>query len=236
MTITPLGDSALLLHIRQSFEDAPDETLDEVLGYFHFLRRADLPAVTELAPSYTTVALFYDPIKAVAAGANPDAVFDWVSAKVHTTIANGSVRLKRSPSSAIEVPVCYDPKFGFDLDEVSNHVGMSPEEVIEKHSSANYRVSCVGFTPGFPYLSGLPPELATPRRPVPRKQIPVGSVGIGGSQTGIYPTVSPGGWNIIGRTPLRLFDPRKTPPVLLCPGDRVRFRPISATQLQEFVR
>ena len=235
MTITALGDSALLLHVRQSFEDAPDEALDEVLGYFDFLRRADLPAVIELAPAYTTVALFYDPIKAVAAGADPDAVVDWVAARVHTAIANGNVRLKRSPSSAIEVPVCYDQKFALDLDEVSDHVGMSPEQVIETHSSANYRVSCLGFTPGFPYLSGLPAELATPRRAVPRKQVPVGSVAIGGNQTGIYPATSPGGWNVIGRTPLRLFNPQKTPPALLCPGDNVRFRPISAAEFQELI-
>jgi len=235
MTITPLGDSALLLHVRQTFDDAPDEVLGEVLGYYDFLKRADLPAVTELAPAYTTVALFYDPIKAVAAGADPDAVVDWVVARVHTAVANGTVRARRSSSSAIEVPVCYDQKFGFDLDEVSNHVGMSPAEVIEKHSAANYRVSCVGFTPGFPYLSGLPADLATPRRPVPRKQVPVGSVAIGGNQTGIYPSTSPGGWNVIGRTPLRLFNPHKTPPTLLCPGDNVRFRPISLTEFQEVV-
>jgi len=232
MEITPLGDSAIVLRIRDSFEDAPDQTLDQVLGYFDFLRHRDLPAVTEIAPAYTTVALFYDPIRAVAAGADPDGVFEWMAARVQTEIANGHIRLKRTPGSAIEIPVCYDQKFAPDLDEVANHVGVSVDRVIEWHSAGNYRVNCLGFTPGFPFLSGLPPELATPRRPVPRKHVPAGSVGIGGNQTGIYPTTSPGGWNIIGRTPVRLFNPEKNPPVLLCPGDYVRFRSIARDEFE----
>ena len=232
MQITSLGDSAVILHVRETFEDAPDETLDEVLGYFDFLRRAELPGVTELAPAYTTVALFYDPVRAVAAGADPDSVFEWVAARVHTEIANGHVRLKRLPSSAIEIPVCYEDKYALDLDEVTHHVGLPFEEVIELHSNASYQVNCLGFTPGFPYLSGLPLELGTPRRALPRKAVPAGSVAIGGNQTGIYPTISPGGWNVIGRTPLRLFTPEKNPPALLCPGDKVRFRPISMDEFE----
>jgi inhibitor of KinA len=235
MQITPLGDSALTLHVREAFDESPNDTLDQVLGYFDFLRRADLPGVIELAPAYTTVTLFYDPARAVAAGADPNSVFEWVAARVHTEIANGSIRLKRTPGSAIEIPVCYDQKFAPDLDEVSHRVGLTVEQVIEMHSSANYRVNCLGFTPGFPYLSGLPAELATPRRPVPRKEVPAGSVAIGGSQTGIYPATSPGGWNVIGRTPARLFIPSKNPPALLCPGDNVRFRPISRSEFDHLV-
>jgi inhibitor of KinA len=235
MQITPLGDSALTLHVREGFDELPNDTLDQVLGYFDFLRRADLPGVVELAPAYTTVTLFYDPPRAVAAGANPDSVFEWVAARVQTEIANGSIRLKRTPGSAIEIPVCYDLQFAPDLDEVSNRVGLTVDQVIEMHSSANYRVSCLGFSPGFPYLSGLPPELATPRRPVPRKEVPAGSVAIGGNQTGIYPATSPGGWNVIGRTPARLFTPAKNPPALLCPGDNVRFRPISRAEFDHVI-
>src|SRR4051812_44924756 len=224
MEITALGDSALLLHVRDSFEDAPNEALDEVLGYSDFLRRARMPGVVEVAPSYTTVALYYDAGRAVEAGADPGGVFEWMAARVQTEIANGNIRLRRSPGSAIEIPICYDEKFAPDLDEVAHHVGVSTEEVIEMHSGAGYRVSCLGFMPGFPYLSGLPAALAMPRRPVPRKEVPAGAVGIGGNQAGIYPTASPGGWNIIGRTPVRLFTPQKNPPALLCAGDTVRFR------------
>jgi len=232
MQITPLGDSALLLHVRETFDDAPNETLDEVLGYFDFLRRADLPGVTEVAPAYTTVALYYDPVHAVAAGADPDNVFEWVASRVQTELANGHVRLKRSPSSAIEIPVCYDEKYALDLDHVAWQLGLSADEIVQLHSGVNYRVNCLGFSPGFPYLSGLPAELAVPRRAVPRKVVPAGSVGIGGNQTGVYPTASPGGWNIIGRTPLRLFTPDKNPPALLCAGDNVRFRPITPDEFE----
>jgi inhibitor of KinA len=233
MEITALGDSALLLHVRDSFEDAPNEALDEVLGYSDFLRRAQMPGVVEVAPSYTTVALYYDASRVVEAGADPGGVFEWMAARVQTEIANGNIRLRRSPGSAVEIPVCYDEKFAPDLNEVAHHAGISTEEVIEMHSGAAYRVSCLGFTPGFAYLSGLPAALATPRRAVPRKQVPVGSVGVGGNQTGVYPTTSPGGWNIIGRSPVRLFSPQKSPPALLCAGDTVRFRPISRNEFED---
>jgi len=236
MEITPLGDSAVVLHVRENFDDAPDEALDAVLGYFDFLRHAEISAVTELALAYTTVALFYDPVRAVAAGADPNGIFEWVSACIQTEIANGNIRLKRSPGSAIEIPVCYDEKFAPDLDEFAHHVGLTVDEVIELHSTANYRVSCLGFTPGFPFLSGLPPQLAKPRRPIPRKEVPAGSVGIGGKQTGIYPSTSPGGWNVIGRTPVRLFNQAKYPPALLCPGDDVRFRPITLNEFEALAR
>jgi inhibitor of KinA len=127
----------------------------------------------------------------------------------------------------IEIPVCYDGEFAPDLGDVALHAGLPADEIIRRHSSADYRVSCVGFTPGFPFLSGLPAELATPRRSTPRKEIPEGAVAIGGAQTGVYPRKSPGGWNVIGRTPLRLFDVRREPPALFHAGDHARFRKIS---------
>lgn len=226
MEISPLGDCGLILRVCDRFAYVEAEALDQVLGYMDFLRRAKLPGVTEMAPSYTTIAVFYDPARVAAAGAPPWQVFEWLAAHIQTVIANGEVRLKRPIASAIEIPVCYDDKFALDLDEVSQHAGLSAQQVIELHSGAEYRVHCVGFTPGFPYLSGLPAELATPRRSVPRKEVPAGSIAIGGNQAGIYPMKSPGGWNIIGRTPLRLFRPKKNPPALLCAGDLVSFRPI----------
>lgn len=232
MDISPLGDCGLILRVRDTFEHAPSEALDEVLGYSEFLRRANLPGVTELAPSYTTIAVFYDPRIVAAAGAPPSQIYEWLAAAIHTAIANGHVRLQRSEASAIEIPVCYDPQYALDLDEISHHVGLSAEAVIALHTNSAYRVHCVGFTPGFPYLSGLPPELSTPRRSVPRKQVPAGSIAIGGNQAGIYPATSPGGWNIIGRTPLCLFRPHKNPPALLCAGDLVRFRAIERDEFE----
>jgi inhibitor of KinA len=130
------------------------------------------------------------------------------------------------PQRAIEIPVRYGGEFGPDLEDVARHAGLSPERAAELHASGSYLVHFLGFSPGFPYLGGLPPELATPRLDVPRKLAPAGSVAIGGSHAGIYPMDSPGGWRIIGRTPLRLFDPDASPPALLAMGDRVRFVPI----------
>jgi inhibitor of KinA len=132
--------------------------------------------------------------------------------------------------------VCYEGEFAPDLAEVAHHAGLSPDEVAQRHAAAAYRVGCVGFMPGFPYLTGLPPELATPRRAIPRREVAAGSVAIGGSQTGIYPSVSPGGWNVIGRTPLRLFDVTRQPPALLRAGDAVRFRAISRTEFESLAR
>lgn len=128
-------------------------------------------------------------------------------------------------SRFIEIPVVYGTAAGPDLGEVARHAGLSEKQVVELHASIDYVVWFLGFQPGFPYLGGLPERLATPRRDEPRLQVPAGSVGIGGSQTGIYPLVTPGGWQLIGHTPLPLFDPQRDAPVLLRPGDTVRFIP-----------
>jgi inhibitor of KinA len=150
----------------------------------------------------------------------------------HALTGGQRKRNKHAVARTVEIPVCYDPKFALDLEHVARHAQISPSEVVELHSAADYRVHCLGFTPGFPYLAGLPKKLATPRRVTPRKEIPGGSVAIGGAQAGIYPQRSPGGWNVIGRTPLRLFDPQKDPPALLRSGDRVRFRPIKQDEFE----
>ena len=134
------------------------------------------------------------------------------------------------------MPVCYDPQFALDLETVAQHCDLSPNEIVERHAAARYQVRCVGFIPGFPYLSGLPSTLATPRRATPRTAVPAGSVAIGGGQTGIYPLVSPGGWNIIGRTPLRLFDVEREPAVLLAAGDRVRFVAITPEEFAQWAK
>ena len=123
----------------------------------------------------------------------------------------------------VEIPVRYGREFGPDLEDVARHTGLTPERVIEMHSEAEYLVYFLGFAPGFSYLGGLPPELATPRLPAPRKRVPAGSVAIGGNQTGVYPIASPGGWRIIGHTNTKLFDPDAAEPVLLRMGDRLRF-------------
>jgi inhibitor of KinA len=241
MEITPLGDSALLIRLAENFDDAPDDALSKVLATKRALEAAQIPGAVELAPAYTTVALFCDPVRAIAAGAPVDNVFGWFEQRIRealSSVAADDVRRPRTTSSAtaVEIPVCYETEFALDLDDVARQAGVHWKEVVDLHCGADYRVHCVGFTPGFPFLGGLPRQLATPRRDVPRKEIPAGSVGIGGRQTGIYPIKSPGGWNVIGRTPLQLFDPQKDPPVLLRAGDRVRFRSITREEFERSTR
>jgi inhibitor of KinA len=223
MTIEPLGDSALLVRLVDEFD--PDQSLDAVLRATEALNAAALPGVVELVPAYTTVGVFFDPART-----GLDALRTEIEEALRET---QPARSHAGTGSTIEVPVCYENEFAPDLREVAWHAELSVEEVVQRHASAIYRVSCVGFTPGFPYLSGLPAELATPRRDSPRKRIPPGSVGIGGTQTGIYPSISPGGWNIIGRTPLRLFNVQSEPPALFHAGDRVRFRRISREEFEQ---
>ena len=138
--------------------------------------------------------------------------------------------MEKAKSRTVEIPICYGGDFGPDLGVVAAQAKISPEDVIKRHSRAEYFVHLVGFAPGFAYLGGLPKELATPRRATPRTQVPAGALGIGGAQTGIYPMVTPGGWNLIGRTPLRMFRPEQNPPTLLLAGDRVKFRAISRAE------
>jgi len=239
MEIIPIGDSALIVRVREQFEDAPDEALDEVLRVFQLLQRAAIPGVIELTPAYTSVGVFFDPVAILKSNA-ATGVFDELVTKIRSAINPASRRrrnriAKRAPR-LVEIPVCYDTEFGLDLDRVAAHTKLAERDVIDLHSTGEYRVACIGFVPGFTFLAGLPKHLATPRRDVPRKEIPPGSVGIGGAQTGIYPLRSPGGWNLIGRTPLKLFDASKNPPALLHPGDRVRFRAITRKEFESLKR
>jgi inhibitor of KinA len=236
MEIVPLGDSALILRVREQFEDAPEETLDEVLRVFRLLQHANIPGVIELAPAYTSVAVFFNPIAVIKSAGAANGVFEELAKRIRSVIIPASRRHRRRTAARrqrlTEIPVCYDAEFGLDLDRVAEHTKLSEREIIDLHSTREYRVACIGFVPGFTFLAGLPKNLTTPRRDVPRKEIPAGSVGIGGAQTGIYPLRSPGGWNLIGRTPLKLFDPTNDPPTLLCPGDRVRFRTITREEFE----
>ena len=227
MRIEPLGDSSLIVRVVDEFERDPEAALDAVLRVLRSLEVAAIPGVIELAPAYSTVTVFYDPARAVPREEFKAQIERLLQSLEPARPRAGGVRV-------IEVPVCYENEFAPDLGDVARHTGLSEEEVVRRHSGANYRVSCVGFTPGFPYLTGLPAELATPRRATPRTEIPAGSVAIGGTQTGIYPNKSPGGWNVIGRTRLRLFDHRNKPPAVFQAGDAVRFREISREQFENF--
>jgi inhibitor of KinA len=234
MRIEPLGDSALIVRVVDDFARDPEASLDTVQAALRSLEAAAIPGVTELAPAYSTIGVFFDlaEIARVAAG---EEILVWLSARIESALKKRPAQNKEGRATpVIEIPVCYDREFAFDIDDVARVASLSEAEVIHRHSGAAYRVACVGFIAGFPFLSGLPSELATPRRAIPRKEVPAGSVAIGGAQTGIYPRTSPGGWNVIGRTPLRLFDVQRDPPTILQTGDRVRFREISREEFNAF--
>ena len=224
MRIEPLGDSALLVRVVKTFE--AEQSLDAVLRAAQQLESAQIPGVIELVPAYTTIGVFFDPARIET--------LEELPAIIERALAGDLEPARPRAIASIEVPVCYEGEFAPDLDEVARHTGLSPDEIVRRHSAASYRVSCVGSTPGYPYLSGLPPELATPRRASPRKEVPAGAVAIGGTQTGIYPHKTPGGWNIIGRAALRLFDVERNPPALFRAGDSVRFRKISREEFDAY--
>jgi len=223
MQITPLGDSALVVELGDAINES---THLRVQTAWRALAAGALPGVSEAVPAYTTITLFYDPWAVVQAGAPADGIVEWLGARVRERLKNPPKTAKTKPRT-VEVPVCYGGESGPDLGRVATQAKLSVEEVVKRHTKAEYRVHLIGFAPGFPYLGGLPKELVTPRHAKPRMAVPAGSVGIGGEQTGIYPQATPGGWNLIGRTPLRLFRPEENPPVLLQAGDIVKFRAIT---------
>lgn len=226
-TMEFLAEDALLLRFGSTIDPAVNA---RVHGLAHALREAALPGITDIAPAYASLLLRFDPLTGMAPGALADAAAAIVgrspSADTGSPAAGSAARLA-------EIPVCYGGDFGPDLGAVAAHAGLPIEEVIRLHQHPDYRVAMLGFAPGFPYLLGLDPALRMPRRANPRTRVPAGSVAIGGAQTGIYPCELPGGWQLIGRTPLALFDARRDPPCLLAPGDRLRFRAIAP---DEFTR
>lgn len=236
MSIEPLGDSALIVRVVDDFARDPEASLNSVQAALRSLEAAAIPGVTELAPAYSTIGVFFD-VPEIARAAAGEEVLVWLSARIESALKKRPAQNREDRAApVIEIPVCYDREFAFDLDDVARVAGLTQVDVIRRHASAAYRVACVGFIGGFPFLSGLPSELATPRRAVPRKEVPAGSVAIGGAQTGIYPRNSPGGWNVIGRTPLHLFDVQRDPPTILQAGDRVRFREISREEFDALLQ
>ncbi len=230
MTIEPLGDAALVV----TFEgDLQADVLSIVSSWKRALVEAQLPGVVDVVPAYVSITVFYDPLRVVGlkAGVSPYVILKQKIAAVPVPFPSAQGATERDGEKrcgrCVDIPVSYGADAGMDLPEVAAHTGLTEVEVIARHSGAEYRVQAIGFAPGFPYLSGLPSELAIPRRATPRAKVPAGSVGIGGVQTGVYPIGTPGGWQIIGRTDLKLFDATRSEPSWLRVGDRVRFRAVA---------
>ena len=215
--IEALGDGALLIQCGETIDAGVNA---QAMAIARAIETAKLPGILDIAPAYASVCLRYEPHAWI--GADVQSPFARLAERLSTLVDNVASDASTDVAS-IEIPVIYGGESGPDLDEVAAHAGLMREAVIELHSGAEYRVAMLGFTPGFPYLLGLPDALHMPRRATPRTRVPAGSVAIGGAQTGVYPRETPGGWHLIGRTPLHLFDPARDPPALLKPGMRVKF-------------
>ncbi|MFN0015385.1 MAG: 5-oxoprolinase subunit PxpB [Saprospiraceae bacterium] len=224
----PLSEHALL--VRWGNRIDPDLG-DAVQALYHTLLAADLPAVRDLVPAYDSLALVLDPdrFEQLFPGTDPvQTARLWVEVAMKSPVADGVIA-----GRTVEIPVCYEADFAPDLDVLAYRAGITAEAVVAIHAAQIYRVYLLGFLPGFAYMGTVDERIAAPRLERPRGLVPPGSVGIAGRQTGIYPLESPGGWNLIGRTPLRLFDPELPEPTLLRPGDSVRFRAIRAAEFHQ---
>ncbi|MBB6734086.1 5-oxoprolinase subunit PxpB [Cohnella sp. CBP 2801] len=229
MRIAPLGERALIV----AYEGGIDPvTHRKVLELARSLEEQPFPGFQEAVPSYASVAVYYDPVAAGKADQSEKPgrtargvqakVAEWLTERVHSGAATGS---GPRAGCTFEIPVCYCSECGPDLPYVAERNRLTPEEVVRIHTSRPYTVYMIGFMPGFPYLGGMSGRISAPRLPTPRPRVPAGSVGIAGTQTGIYPFASPGGWRLIGRSTLPLFRPDQAPPSLLAAGDAVRFLP-----------
>ena len=223
MKIIPASDSSLLV----VFGDVISPALQQrVMALFHALQAAQDARIRNLHPGYASLLIDFDSLQ----------ISHEELRSLVQRLAPGDGDIAGTPGKVVTIPVCYDSEFGPDLPEVAQRAGLSPQEVVRLHSSPTYLVYFLGFSPGFVYLGGLPEALRTPRLATPRPAIAGGSVGIAGDQTGIYPLDSPGGWRLIGRTPLHMFDPEATPSVRLQPGDSAKFSAIDRTAFEDMQR
>ncbi|MBC5992022.1 5-oxoprolinase subunit PxpB [Pontibacter cellulosilyticus] len=226
----PLGEKAVLLQFE---EEVSEHTHAKIQAVARYLDLHPTPGMIEYVPAYTTLTVYYDPWLLSEKGKIDP--YDKIVTMLQEVLSKAKEQ-KTDKRTPVEIPVCYGGDFGPDLQEVAEYNNLSTENVIELHSKNTYLVHMIGFAPGFPYLGGMDKRIATPRKKEPRTMIPKGSVGIAGEQTGIYPIETPGGWQLIGRTPLVLFDPEREQPSLLKAGDQVKFVPVSEKEFQKQVK
>ncbi|MFL0249631.1 5-oxoprolinase subunit PxpB [Clostridium neuense] len=205
-----------------------------VKSFTDYLDKNPIKGTLEYIPAFTSVTIVYDPIRVKKAYGDIESFAYKIMQNKISEILNNVVTATREKYRIIEIPVCYGGEFGPDLEYVASYNKISVDEVIKLHSNVEYLVYMIGFAPGFPYLGGMSQKISTPRKKSPRTSIPKGSVGIAGMQTGIYPISTPGGWQLIGSTPIELFRPEDDPPSLLRAGDVVKFIPISYEEYEAY--
>jgi inhibitor of KinA len=208
------GDRGLLAEFGASIDPKINQKVRQI---FLSLEKTPIDGVVEIIPTYRSILIFYNPSLS-----NPERLKQEIVDR-----ENSLDKWEIPPPETIEIPVCYGDNFGPDLAFVAQHNNLTPEEVIQIHTSGTYLIYMLGFTPGFPFLGGLSEKLFTPRLENPRQLVPAGSVGIANNQTGIYSIDSPGGWQLIGKTPIKLYDPTGAPPILLKAGNYLKFKQIS---------
>lgn len=224
----PLGDAAVVVEFGNEISE---QTHKQVRAFSAYLQQHPFRGLIEFVPAYTTVTVYYDPWVISERGQlNPYTKVTGFLQRMLPFVADAG---NGSKPRVVEIPVLYGGDYGPDLEFVARVNEISSDEVIKLHTQQEYLVYMIGFAPGFPYLGGMNKRIAAPRQETPRQQIPAGSVGIAGGQTGIYPIQTPGGWQLIGRTPVRLFNPQATPPSLLQGGDLVRFVAITEEEYKE---
>ena len=223
LRLTPLGDAA----VYAEFGDKLDiETNQSLQALAVALRARALPWIRDVVPALCGIAVHFDPYHP----ALPVSVLEYFELLLQEAFK--SAGKFEGSGRTVEVPVCYDPAFALDMDDVSALTKLPAQEIRKLHVASKHSVLMVGFSPGQPYISGLDPKLSVPRRATPRTVMPAGSVAIANAQTAVYPYETPGGWSIIGRTPLTVFDPMREPASLFSPGDRVRFVAISKDEFE----
>lgn len=214
------GDSSLLIEFEQKISP---EINAQITAVVRLIKAQQIEGVKDMIPAFASLLINYDPRVISYAG---------LKSRLEKLL---KLEIAGEASSAriFEIPVCYGGEYGPDLQNIADHAGMTPEEVIRIHSSEDYLIYMLGFLPGFSYLGGLDERIHTPRLANPRIRIPAGSVGIGGSQTGIYPLDSPGGWQLLGMTPVKTYDPEREVPILFEAGDFIRFIPVTEDEYME---
>jgi inhibitor of KinA len=218
--LVPVGESVIVVE----FDERIDPEINaEVVALAIRVRAAEISGVRDVVPTFRSVAVYFDPLMTD---------YEMLTRRLEQEVSaeQTQVSLDRTgqPAGPIRVPVCYGGKFGPDLADVAAFAGVTEEEAVRLHSGTTYRVFMLGFLPGFAYMGTVDPRIAAPRRASPRTRVPAGSVAIAGAQTGVYPSASPGGWQLIGRTPLRAFDPSRDEPSLFSAGDVVQFYAVTS--------
>lgn len=226
MHFVPLGDHAITISLGESIDEGTHRLVRAVSA---LLDARPPQGLVDQVPAFASVAVHYDP--ALVPGDSSVLPYSRMVSLLEESLA-GVRPNELEPARVIDIPVCYGGPFGPDLEDVAQQHDLHAGQVIDIHAGGEYVVYMVGFMPGFAYLGGLSNRIATPRRASPRALVPAGAVGIGGQQTGVYPLESPGGWNLIGRTPLRIFDLSRQRAALLVTGDHVRFRPITPAEFE----